>query len=280
METPFLSGKVVLITGASAGLGAEFARQCAANGASLALLARRAERLAALAAECLAAGAPAAVPIVCDVTDRTACDVAVARAVEALGRIDVLLLNAGRSQGCYFEDVTSLDDADAMLAVNVTGVLNILHFALPAVPKVADSRICFVGSVSGVAGVPLRSVYCATKWAVNGFANALRVELLDAYGARSPKVVTLNPPEVESELNGSRLAFGAGTPAESLASTIRPTDKSVAHMLRGITAGARVQYFSTVHALLACLYNVFPSLIDRIVLATVKKTHAMNGQGR
>jgi len=280
LPSSFFVGKTVLITGASAGLGEEFALQCARAGAKLALLARREDKLAQLASACKAQGAPSAVPIKCDVTDRLVCKSAVAQAVAALGRIDVLILNAGSSQGCYFEDIKSLEDADYMMKLNVMGVFNILHFALPSVPKQPSSRICFIGSISGAAGIPLRTIYCSTKWAVNGFANALRVELGDAYGAKSPQVVTLNPPEVQSELNGNRLQFGAGKPAESLPSSLRPTDTSVTLMLNGIEKGVRVQYFSMLQTIMARIYPCCPAPIDRLVLKKVKKSHEMNGQGR
>lgn len=277
----FFKDKAVLITGASGGLGEEMALQCARAGAKVALLARRQEKLEELAAACKAEGAACAVAVRCDVVDRDMCARAVATAAAALGgKLDVVVLNAGMSQGCYFEDIKSLDDADYLMSLNVTGTLNITHYALPLMPKQESSRLVFVASVAGTAGVPFRTVYCASKWAVIGFANALRVELMDAYGASSPKVVVTCPPEVKTDLNSSRMQFGAGTPAESIPEVQKPCGESVAFILRGIAGGKRTQYFGCLPGILATMYACFPSLLDKLVLKKVKKTTKANGQGR
>lgn len=275
-----LRGKVVLITGASGGIGKEAALQCARAGADVALLARREDVLAGLAKECLAAGAGRAVGVKCDVTDRKACERAVKEAAKKLGALDVVVLNAGQSQGCYFEDIKNLDDADYLMQLNVTGVYNVLHYALPHVTKAASSRLVFVSSVAGTLGVPLRTIYCASKWAVNGLAAALRVELADAYGAAAPAVVVTCPPEVRSDLNGNRLQFGAGTPAESMQHVLLPTEPSVAKMLDGVARAERTHFFSTQGALVGKLYALLGAKIDKVVAKAIKKTHVMNGQGR
>merc|ERR1712048_391551 len=155
-----------------------------------------------------------ALPLKCDVTDRTACSEAVNTAVGRLGTLDVIICNAGVSQGCYFEDIQNLDDGEYMLKVNLMGAANLLHFALPAVPKHKDSRIVAISSVAGVVGVPFRTFYCMSKWGLHGFCNSLRTELLEAYGDNAPMVIVFCPPEVDTDLNTGRLTFGAGKPAE------------------------------------------------------------------
>lgn len=272
--------KVILITGASAGIGKELALQAAKAGAILVLMARREALLKELSKACTQAGSPKAVPVVCDVTDRKACAKAVKTAVGKVGAFDVVVLNAGQSQGCYFEDIEDIDDAQFLMDLNVMGCVNILHYALPSLAKRATSRVVFVSSVAGLIGVPLRTMYCASKWAVVGLANALRIELADAHGTNAPKVVVTCPPEVKSDLNTGRLTFGAGHPAESLPSAQMETAPAVAHLLAGIGAAPRLQHFNAKSSVLAPLYGFLPGLIDGMVLKMIKKTHDMKGQGR
>ena len=167
------------------------------------------------------------------------------------------------------------------MQLNFTGSVDILHFALPFVPKQATSRLVFISSVAGCIGVPFRTYYCASKWALHGFAGALRQELTHAYGPAAPKVVVQCPPEVKSELNtGGRLEFGAGTPAESLPSTQVPTDVAVQLLIRGIAAGERYTHFSRMSSVLHALYTCLGGVIDGLVMKTVLKNHKTNGQGR
>lgn len=88
--------------------------------------------------------------------------------VAEFGRIDVIVLNAGMSMGCYFEDIKDLSDGDYMLNLNVMGVANVLHYAIPHIPKQSSSRIVVISSVAGLVGVPFRTLYCASKWAATG----------------------------------------------------------------------------------------------------------------
>ena len=108
-------GKQVLVTGGSSGIGAELARSFAKQGASLALLARNEEALSAIAEECAELGAPKAEFFPCDLTNDTDIKNAVGAAIEQFGRFDVVILNAGRSQGCYFEEIKDLNSINYML---------------------------------------------------------------------------------------------------------------------------------------------------------------------
>ena len=188
-----LAGKNVLITGASAGIGKELALQFANLGANLALLARRLDVLKEVAAECsIASGKKTKVlPLQCDVTDRASCKEAVQKVVAELHSVDVIILNAGVSMGCYFEDIKDLSDADRLMDLNFMGTANVLFYALPHIPKRSESRIVAISSVAGLFGIPFRTFYCASKWALHGFCMSLRTELLDAYGKNSPAVVLL-----------------------------------------------------------------------------------------
>jgi len=272
MGTWSAAGKNVCITGASSGIGRELALRFAKSGANVALLARRVELLNVLAEECITHGV-VAVPLQCDVTDRAACAQAVSEVVQRLAHIDVVILNAGMSQGCYFEDIKDLADADYMLNLNLMGQVNVLHYALPHIPKKKDSRIVAISSVAGVAGVPFRTIYCMTKWGLAGFCNSLRTELVDAYGDDAPKVIISCPPEVDTEINTSRLQFGAAKPAEFMQSVARPVSVAGDSIMQAIQRGARLHLFERMQGIVATLYPIFPTTIDNIVTKTVKKTH-------
>jgi short-subunit dehydrogenase len=173
--------RVVVITGASDGIGAEIARQLAAKeGAALALVlaARNTQQLDAVARDCMALGAEAlAVPT--DVSVQEQCRGLAAAAVERFGRIDVLVNNAGRSAHALFEDVADLGWYEELMRVNLWGAVWCTQAALPHL-KAARGSIVAVSSLAGLVGVPGRTAYSATKFAMSGFFEALRAELKGA----------------------------------------------------------------------------------------------------
>lgn len=173
--------RVVIITGGSDGIGAEIARQLAARegaGLALVLAARNAQQLEAVADECRALGAQAlAVPT--DVGEQEQCLRLVAATVERFGRIDVLVNNAGRSAHALFEDVADLSWYQELMRVNLWGAVWCTHAALPWL-KASRGSIVAVSSLAGLVGVPGRTAYSATKFAMAGFFEALRAELKGA----------------------------------------------------------------------------------------------------
>ncbi|CAE7284481.1 HSD2 [Symbiodinium natans] len=267
-----LAGKNVLITGASAGIGKELALQFARHKANVALLARRVEALEEVAAECrLASGNQAKVlPLRCDVTDRASCREAVLGATNEMQTVDIIILNAGVSMGCYFEDIKDLSDADKLMDVNFMGTANVLFYALPYIPKRSDSRIVVVSSIAGLFGVPFRTFYCASKWALHGFCASLRTELLDAYGSNSPAVVLTCPGEVSTSLNSSRLKFGNDVAAEFLDSVAEPTSQAANKILEATIAGVKVGFFTKAHSWLSSCYGWIPATIDGIMIKGVR----------
>lgn len=171
------AGKVTLITGASSGIGAELARQFAAEGARVALVARSETRLEDVAAQCRAAGGEALV-VRADVSEEAQCAEAVARCVAQFGRLDILVNNAGIGFRGRFDEITDLSMIESLMRVNYFGSAWCTAHALPHL-KQSRGQIIAMSSLSGLAGVPRRSIYCATKHAMAGFFDALRVELED-----------------------------------------------------------------------------------------------------
>jgi len=187
-----IAGKVVVITGASSGLGEATARHLAAEGVRLVLGARRIDRLRALAEE-LKLGAGAAMAT--DVTDASQLKALVDGAVAAHGRIDVILNNAGLMPHSPLERVR-IDDWDRMIDVNLKGVLYGIAAALPHMMRQKSGHIINVASVAAYKVRPGSAVYAATKAAVRMLSEGLRQEV-KPYNIRT---TVISPGAVQSEL--------------------------------------------------------------------------------
>ncbi len=169
---------VVIITGASDGIGAELARQMAAEqgqGLQLVLAARSADKLAEVARACEAKGAQVLVRPT-DVAVEADCRGLIADTVARFGRIDTLVNNAGMSAHALLSEVSSLDWYQRLMQINLWGSAWCTQAALPHL-EASRGRIVAVSSLAGLVGVPGRTAYCATKFAMTGFFEALRVEL-------------------------------------------------------------------------------------------------------
>ena len=192
-----IEGKVVVITGASSGLGEATARHLAAQGATVVLGARRRERIEALAGE-LSAGGSAALAVQTDVTDRAQVSALVDAAMARFGRIDVMLNNAGLMPHSPL-DRLKVDDWDQMVDVNIKGVL---YGIAAALPHMIAQRSGHIINVSSVAGHKVRTgsvVYSATKHAVRVISEGLRQEV-KPHGLRT---TIISPGAVDTELPNS-----------------------------------------------------------------------------
>lgn len=200
--TPTLADTVALVTGASSGIGAATAKALAAEGAAVALLARRAERLAELKGEIEFAGGTALV-VPADVTDAEQVSAAVQRAVAELGRLDTVVNNAGMMQSAPATEAP-LRDWDQMVAVNVQGVLYATRAALPhLIDAAADSPrgvadLVTISSTAGWVARPNTAVYSLTKFGVNAFSEGIRQELI----GKRVRVGVVGPGTVDTEIFG------------------------------------------------------------------------------
>jgi NADP-dependent 3-hydroxy acid dehydrogenase YdfG len=195
-----VSGKVVAITGASSGLGAEAARQLVAAGAKVVLGARRLDRLEALAGEL---GHDNAATYQLDVTDRDAVKAFVDFAVQTFGRIDVLINNAGIMPLAPLE-MERLDEWDQAIDVNIKGVLWGIAAALPHFKAQKSGQFINVSSVAGHTVRPGNAVYAATKHSVRVISEGLRQEV-KPYNIRT---TIISPGAVDTELPASVQAPG------------------------------------------------------------------------
>lgn len=187
------AGLNAVVTGASSGIGRTLALRLAAAGARVALVARRADRLEALAAEIARAGGEAVV-VVCDIADREQVFAAVRRIVDRFGHVDLLFNNAGYGHHRRFLE-WDLDDMERMMRVNYLGALYWTKALLPQMVERRRGWIVFVASVAGKLGVPEESAYAASKFAMVGLAEALSYEVEDA----GVHVLTVCPGTIRTE---------------------------------------------------------------------------------
>jgi short-subunit dehydrogenase len=177
MATSIFKDKTVVITGASSGIGRELANQLAEQGAWLSLAARNGERLATVAKECQARGGKA-VAILTDVSEQAQCAQLIQRTVDNYQRIDMLVNNAGITMWADFEEVLDLSFYEQMMRVNYLGSVYCTYYALPFLKK-THGRIVGISSLGGKNGLPKRSGYVASKHAMTGFFDSLRIEIAE-----------------------------------------------------------------------------------------------------
>ncbi len=195
-----LSQKVVLITGASSGIGEACAWAFAREGSSLVLGARRVETLTAIAEKISAECHVPALPLRLDVRDVDSCEQFISKAIETFGRIDVLVNNAGLARGR--DTVANLQELDMreMFETNVFGLLRLTKLALAFMLKVDSGHIINIGSVAGYATYEGGASYCATKFGVRAISEALRFELL----GKNIRVSSVSPGLVKTEFSLTR----------------------------------------------------------------------------
>jgi short-subunit dehydrogenase len=166
---------VAIVTGASSGIGAQLARDLAVRGARVALVARRLDRLEALADELRRAGGHA-VAVRCDVADAAAVDAVVRSVCERHGRVELLVNCAGYGRHVLFKD-HAVDDIERMMRTNYLGIVHTVKAVLPAMRTQRRGWIVNVASIAGRLAQPDEAAYSATKFAVAGLSEALAYEL-------------------------------------------------------------------------------------------------------
>lgn len=201
MPTTSLKGKIVFITGASAGIGAATAMAFAAEGARLLLAARRAGQLAAIASRALEGGAEAVHSFHLDVRNRNA----VQRAIDDLppewAEIDILVNNAGLSRGFEKLYTGKPEDWDEMIDTNVKGLLYVSRAVVPGMVVRGRGHVVNLGSIAGEMAYPNGAVYCGSKAAARFISDGLRQDLLGV----PVRVTSIDPGMVETEF--SRVRF-------------------------------------------------------------------------
>ena len=262
--------QVIVLTGASEGIGAEMARQLAQrHGQQLALVlaARNLERLEAVAAECRDRGAQALVQRT-DVGVEAECRALVQAAVQTYGRLDTLINNAGMSAHALLREVDDLGWYEQLMRINHWGAVWCTHAALPHL-LASQGRLCAVSSLAGLVGVPGRTAYSATKFAMTGFFEALRAELIGT----GVSVTTAYPGVVDTEIR-RRGYNAAGQPAGKSGLDERgamPVDTCARLILDGLAQRRREVVMTAQGRLGRWLKLIAPGLVDRMALAALNQ---------
>lgn len=260
---------VAVVTGASSGIGAELARRMAAQGAWLALAARDAARLEEVAAECRGLGGRALV-VPTDVGEEAQCGALVARTVEEYGRLDTLVNNAGIGMWARFEEITDLSVFERIMRVNYLGSVWRTWHALPHLKR-ARGRIVGVSSLTGKTGVPTRSAYAASKHAMAGFFDSLRIELMGT----GVTVTMAYPGFVSTEIR--ERAFGPdGKPLGAGNSPVREQEvmsvEECARLILDAAAERRREVVMTRRAKVGMWLKLLaPGVVDRIARDAIEK---------
>ena len=218
--TDKLKDKVALVTGASSGIGRATARALASEGARLVLTARRRDRLEALRTE-LGAGSVAIVPG--DAREEATAEAAVQEAVERFGRLDILVNNAGAGTYKKLAD-TSAAEYDELMDTNVRSTFLFTRHAVPVMVKQRSGTILMISSMAGVYGFGGEAVYCMTKFAQVGFAQALDKELRES----GIKVGAICPGGVKTEF---ALGRGRSEAAVAASDMLEPEDVAAVVLL-------------------------------------------------
>ncbi len=260
------TGKVIVVTGASSGIGRALARALAPQRPRLVLAARDQGRLEEAAKECRAYGAEAlAVPA--DVSSEPACREIVSRTVSAFGSLDVLVNNAGIGMLARFDELNDLAVYETLMRVNYLGCVFLTHHALPHLKK-SRGQIVVMASVAGLTGVPTRTGYAASKHAVFGFFDSLRIELRDT----GVSVTIIAPDFVRSEIHRRALGpDGRPTGKSPLQeSKIMSAEDCAALTVRAMEKRQRLLITSWRGRLGRIVRMFAPGLIDRIAMRAVR----------
>jgi short-subunit dehydrogenase len=261
-----LKDKVVIITGASSGIGEAAAHAFAREGSRLVLAARNTAKLEQVKQDCEQIGAQVLI-VRCDVSNEESCRQLVSEALRRFGAIDVLINNAGISMRALFSDL-DISVIKQVMDTNFWGAVYCTKYALPELLK-SKGSVMGVSSVAGIKGLPGRTGYSASKFAMNGFMESLRIEnrksglhvgvICPGYTASNIRNTALNKsgqPQAESPFDESRLMSSGAVAAE---------------MVRMIQHRKAEVVLTTQGKLTKWINKFFPRLLDKMVYNVVRK---------
>jgi len=263
------AGSVVIVTGASQGIGRALCLQLAPRRMRLVLAARDQARLDALARQCEDLGATCLV-LRTNVASEGSCRALIEQSVERLGGIDVLVLNAGRTMWTRMDQLEHSRMIEEIMRVNYLGSAWPAFYALAHLKR-SRGRIVAVASVAGLTGVPERAPYAASKHAMFGFFDSLRIEL----AGQGVSVTMIAPDFVVTEAHRRALGpdgrpLGTSPLAES---EVMSADECARRIVRAADKRQRLAILSTRARLGRWLKLVRPSLVDRLAARAIRQRH-------
>jgi short-subunit dehydrogenase len=261
------AGKVIVVTGASSGIGKALCLALAPQRPRLVLAARDETALQAVAAACGERGAETLV-VPADVTSPEACQRLVARTIERWGTLDVLVNNAGIGMIARFDELDDLSVYERIMRVNYLGCVYLTHAALPHL-KTSRGQIVVVASVAGLTGVPSRTGYSASKHAVIGFFDSLRIELADS----GVSVTVVAPDFVVSDIHNRAIGPDGRPLGKSplQESKIMTAEECAALMVRAMERRQRLLITSFRGRIGRFVRLVAPGLIDAVARRAVAR---------
>lgn len=261
----FFKDKVIIITGASSGIGLASARLFASYGAKLSLAARSIDKLESLAAEI---GRDDDVLCVrTDVTKEGECRSLIAQTIEKYGRIDILVNNAGVSMRAMFRDL-DLKVLKSLMDVNFWGTVYCTKYALPWLLKSRGSVVGVI-SIAGYAGLPARTGYAASKYAIRGFLDTLRIEhLYDGL-----HVMVFAPGFTASNVRNAALTADGShqgkTPRDE--GKMMTAERVAEYLAKGLKRRRSEMILTPIGKLTVLMHNLFPRLTDKLEFSYMAK---------
>jgi short-subunit dehydrogenase len=256
--------KTVIVTGASSGIGRALTLRLADEGAWLALAARNAQRLDSLAEECQQRGSKA-IAIPTDVEDESRCRALIKRTQETYGCIDMLVNNAGIDVVSKLEDLPDLSLFKQVIAVNFYGTVYCTYYALPYL-KETRGRIVNISSLGGMLAIPFNTSYVASKFAVIGFSDSLRMEVEQAgvsVTAICPSLVVTEFHERYLDKNGQR----KGPSGRAIYTEHTMTADQCAQIVLQAARRRKRQVVMRPGPLALWLKLIAPGLVDRLTIS-------------
>jgi short-subunit dehydrogenase len=266
-----MGSRTIIVTGASDGIGAALALTLADQSTNLVLAARNEGKLRDVARQCEDAGARTHVAGT-DVADRSACQALMERTVAAFGGIDILVNSAGISMLCRFDEVQDLSMFERLIQVNYLGAVYCTYYALPWLKK-SCGLVVAISSLQGKTGFPLYTGYSASKHAMQGFFDSLRIEL---HGS-GVDVLVVSPGPVATSIQANRLAGDGKVPVtkEQQGSGEMHVHECARQIARAIRGRRRELVMTVPGKLIGWMKQLAPASVDRLVDRAVRRFHGI-----
>lgn len=261
-----MKDKVVIITGASGGIGESLARKFSAHGSTVVIAARQLEKLDALKQELQLTGGNV-MAVCCDVSKESDCKNLIEQTMNAYGKIDVLINNAGISMRALFLDL-DLDVIKKVMDINFWGAVFATKYALPHLLK-SKGSVVGVSSIAGKKGLPGRTGYSASKFALEGFLETLRTENLN----NNLHVLVACPGFTASNIRKSSLSKDGSSQGESprTENNMMSSDEVADHIYNATVNRKRDLVLTFNGKLTVWLNKFFPAMMDKIVYKHMAK---------
>ncbi|MGC8737829.1 MAG: SDR family oxidoreductase [Candidatus Hydrogenedens sp.] len=264
-----LKDKVVLITGASEGIGRAMAKVCSREGAKVVVSARNEARLMELTEE-IKNKNNAILIVKADVSRQNECLNLIEKTIAHFGRLDILINNAGRTMWCRFDEIQDLEIVKKIMETNFYGSVYCTYHALPYLYK-TGGHIVAISSVAGLTGVPCRTIYSASKHAMVGFFDSLRVEV----EPKGVHVTIVAPDFVKSEIHKRALKGDGSSLGQTpmVESKIMTAEECAELILKAIKKKQRLLITSQRGKIGRWLKLLCPSLVDKIARKAIEQKY-------